>query len=179
MQNSIAFPNLRRTSLALALTATLCGTAAIDARAAGPVANAPVTSPFVTVAKTTQLRQGDAVMGALPMSMPIHVAVALKLRNRDVLDAFIADNAKKQASGIKPQLMTSDQILVNHAPTQAQVEEVANYLAGCGFTHIVIARNRLLIEADGTAATARSAFMTTLAQVRTHVISPRRVREYR
>jgi subtilase family serine protease len=113
------------------------------------------------------LRQGDAIIGALPMTQPIHVEVALKLRNKDVLDAFIANNVKRQAHNLAPQLMPSDQFLGNHAPTQAQAQAVADYLTGMGFKNVVIAPNRLLVSANGTALTAGNAFMTAFAKVRT------------
>ena len=140
----------------LAVMLALSGTAALDAGAA-----------TIAVAQSTVLRRGDALMGALPMTQPIHVEVALKLRDREGLDAFIATNATDQIRGHAPQLMTAERFLANHAPTQAQAQAVANYLTSMGYTNVTIAPNRLLVSADGTAATARNAFMTTLAQVRT------------
>jgi subtilase family serine protease len=107
------------------------------------------------------------VIGALPMTQPIHIEVALKMRDRTGLDAFIANNAKNQVNGAAPQLMTSAQFLATHAPTQLQAQTVVDYLLRFGFTNVVIAPNRLLVSADGNAATARDAFMTTFAQVRT------------
>ena len=151
-----------RTSLALAVVVALSGSGALSASAATSGADA-----FATVAHPTALRNGDAVVGALPTAQPIHIEVALKMRDREGLDAFIADNARKQAARIAPQLMTSAQFLASHAPTQAQAQTVANYLGSMGYKNIVIAPNRLLVSADGTAATARNAFMTTFAQVRT------------
>jgi subtilase family serine protease len=132
------------------------------------VAAGSSTTEFATIAHPTVLRQGDAVIGALPMATPIHVEVALKLRNKDVLDAFIASNAKNQARGLPAQLMTTDQVLANHAPTKEQAQAVVDYLTSMGFRNVVIAPNRLLVSADGTALTAGNAFMTSFAQVRTH-----------
>jgi len=102
------------------------------------------------------------------MTQPIHIEIALKMRDREGLDAFIENNASNQARGVAPQLMTPAQFLANHAPTQAQAQAVPNDLVRNGYTHVVIAPNRLLVSADGTARTARDAFMTTFAQVRTH-----------
>jgi len=164
MKATAKVAKLRGTSLALAVSMTLIAMGVTCASAA----TSPGTDAIATVAHATVLARGDAVMGALPMSQPIHIEVALKLRDRDGLDAFIANNAKNQASGIAPQLMTSEQFLANHAPTQAQAQAVVNYLAGMGYRNIVVAPNRLLVSADGTAMTARNAFLTTFAQVRTH-----------
>ena len=161
MNTNSTCANLRQSSLALAVVVALCGTGALSASAAGG------TAPFATVAHPTQLRPGDAVMGALPMAQPIQIVVGLKMRNRTALDALLASNAKNQAMGLPAHLMTPDQILATHSPTVEQAQAVANYLTRSGFSNVVIAPNRMLVSADGTAATARGAFMTTLAQVRT------------
>ena len=156
-----------RDALALVMLTILPGTVAPTA-VAGMSGSAPDTAPVSAsaVARATLLHRGEAVIGALPMAQPIHVEVALKLRNKDVLDAFIANNAKSHAHGLAQQ-MTPDQFLANHAPTPAQAQAVTDYLTQSGFTNIVIAPNRLLVSADGTALTARNAFLTTFAQVRT------------
>jgi len=88
----------------------------------------------------------------------------LKLRNRDVLDGFLK-NISKNPVGAKP--MSNAQFLANHAPTQSQAQAVANYLTGQGYRNVTISTNRMLVSADGTAATAARAFTTSFAQVRT------------
>ncbi len=153
--NSTPFAKLHKTSLALAVFTAFCATSAIAATSGGAL---------YTVAPTTTLRPGDAVTGALPMTQPMRVEIALKLRNRDVLDGFIANNAK----GGKAHIMSRDQFLANHAPTQVQAQTVANYLTNMGYKNVVIAPNRMLVSADGTAATASKAFLTSFKQVRTH-----------
>ncbi|HEY2345484.1 MAG TPA: protease pro-enzyme activation domain-containing protein [Xanthomonadaceae bacterium] len=152
---SVHAPRLHA-ALAVAITTALCAAGAIAAPAS-----------LQSIAQPTRLHPGEAVIGALPMSQPIHVEVALKMRDRAGLDALIADNARKQAAHAAPHLLSTDDFLARYAPTQAQAKQVADYLAARGFTNIVIAPNRLLVSADGTAATARDAFMTTFAQVRT------------
>jgi subtilase family serine protease len=140
-----------------------CGGVALDAGATAVAAGSAVS-----VARVTRLLPGDAVTGALPMNQPIHVVVALKMRDRAGLDARIADNARSRFLGTAPHLLTPDRFLADHAPTAAQAQAVADYLTRIGFKNITIASNRLLVSADGTAATARDAFMTSFAQVRTH-----------
>ncbi len=156
--NATSSASLRKTSLALAVVTAICSTTAIAAPAVGTLG---------TVAHTTTLRHGDAITGNLSLTQPIHVEVALKLRNRADLDAFIAHAAKNKA-GTVSQPMSRDQFLANHAPTLAQTQSVANYLTSMGYKNVVIAPNRMLISADGTAATARNAFMTSFAQVKTN-----------
>ncbi|HEY2345487.1 MAG TPA: protease pro-enzyme activation domain-containing protein [Xanthomonadaceae bacterium] len=143
--------------LALAVAAALCAANAMAAPDALP-----------SVAKPTRLQTGDAIVGALPMKQPIHVEVALKLRDRPRLEAFVEQNSRNQARGIFAEPMTTEQFLARHAPTVEQARAVADYLARTGYTNITIAPNRLLVSADGTAETARNAFMTSFALVRTH-----------
>jgi xanthomonalisin len=118
-------------------------------------------------ASATALRKGDVVLGALPSSHPIHIAVALKLRNADQLKSFIAAAGHRGAPTFG-QTMSHDQLMARHAPTTAQAQRVAAYLRQFGFTNVVIAPNRLLVSADGTADAAQHAFMASLVRVKAH-----------
>ena len=131
------------TAVALILAASL---APLAAQAANGIA-----------ASATALRSGDVITGVLPSSRPIHVEVALKLRNRDQLDKFIA------AAG---RAMSHDQLMADHAPTAEQAQRVAAYLRQFGFTNVTIAPNRLLVSADGTADSAQKAFLASFKRVR-------------
>ncbi len=162
MTSTAPSSNLHASLLALALLAALCTTAAVDANAAEDAGTFAVT-----VAHATRIRNGDAVTGALPASQPIHLELALKMRNRQGLEASIEKAAKDQQHGVAPQLMAPAQFLANHAPSPQQARAVVDYLTGMGFRNVTIAPNRMLVSADGTAANARTAFMTTLARVRT------------
>jgi subtilase family serine protease len=142
---------LRKTALVLAVTGATGIMGAALAASSG--------STLATISRATRLAGGDAVSGALPLSHPIHVTLALKLRNPDQLRAF---NAKPHAP------MSRTQLSANHLPTSAQAQAVANFLKNAGFTNIGISRNRMLVSADGSAAVAARAFNTSLAQVRTH-----------
>lgn len=143
--------NLRKTALVLAITGTMGVMGAALAASSG--------TTLATVSRGTQLVSGDSVSGALSLSHPVHVTIALKLRNPDQLRAF---NAKPHAP------MSRAQLSDNHLPTSAQAQAVANFLKNAGFTNVSISRNRILVSADGNAAVAARAFNTSLAQVRTH-----------
>ena len=125
-----------------------------------------VATPPVTIANATALGRGDAFIAPLPTTVSVHIEVALQIRDRAGLDAFIANNARLQTQQLAPRLMTTDEFLAMHAPDSAHAHAVAEYLASTGFTNVTIAPNRLLVSADGTALTTSSAFATTLAQVR-------------
>jgi pseudomonalisin len=109
------------------------------------------------VARSTMLRQGDVSTGVLPAAQPMHVVVALKLRSRPVLDQIVAAHQT-----IKPA-----QFNAAHAPTIEQAQAVADYLTRSGFRNVVIAPNRMLVSADGTAANASGAFLTSFSRVQT------------
>jgi pseudomonalisin len=143
------------TTLALAITLVLT-TAGTSAQAAD-LTNGGLAHGITAVAHATQLRNGDAISGMLPGTHPMHVVVALTLRNEDQLDSLIAAH----------QILTPTQFATQHAPTQAQAQAVADYLDRMGFRNVVIAPNRMLVSADGTADSARAAFLTSFSQVKT------------
>ncbi len=148
----------KASALTVAVLAALFGSASALA--------APASS--ITVAHPTVLARGDAVVGSLPVNHPIHIAVSLKLRNKDALDAFVGNALKTRAKGATAPSMSSEQILANHAPSQQQAQAVADYLTGMGFKNVKITEGRFLVTADGTAAIAGRAFQTSFRQVRKH-----------
>jgi subtilase family serine protease len=138
--------------------------AALGMAVAGSAAAA--TQPaMVTLGHVPRLHRDEAIVGQLPASQPLHVEVALKLRNQAQLQQFIA---AAHAPGLlaAPRHMTPQQFLANHSPTQGQAAAVANYLRQAGFTNVRIAPNRLLVSADGSADVAAAAFGTQFAKVR-------------
>ena len=120
--------NLRKTALVLAVSGAI--------GMAGAAQAAVSNNSLATVSRGTQLLRGDAVNGALPLSHPIHVTIALKLRNADELRAF---NARPHQS------MSKSQLAANHLPTQAQAQAVADFLKGAGFSNVKISNNRMLV----------------------------------
>lgn len=146
--------NLRRQALVLAIA----GAVGIAGSAQAAHSNS-FGAQLATVSHATQLSRGDVVHGALALSHPIHITIALNLRNEAQLQAF---NAKPH----KP--MSQSQLAANHLPTHAQAQAVANFLKSAGFKNVKISSNRVLVNADGNAAVAARAFHTSFAQVRTH-----------
>jgi pseudomonalisin len=138
------------TAMALAITLVLAATGI-------PAQAAQINNGLIAVAHATELRQGDVISGALPSTQPMHIVVALKLRNRLQLDSVVSAR----------QTITPAEFNANHAPTPTQARAVANYLTQSGFKNVVIAPNRLLVSADGTAGSARAAFLTSFSRVQT------------
>lgn len=141
--------------------------------AAGVVVNAAVPSSYATplgngtVAHATLLRQGDVVAGPLALSQPMHIVVALKLRNQSQLHGFIAGMHQPGAL-VQNHPLTSAQFAAQYSPTVAQAQAVAGFLTRMGFTNVSIAPNRMLVSGDAPAAKVQAAFNTSLVSVRTH-----------
>lgn len=144
-----------------ALVVALGLAAGAAANAAAPTGTALGTNGLV--ARATQLRAGDVVAGPLSMSQSMHIVVALKLRNREQLDSFIAGLRSGTA---KP--MTAAQFAAAHSPTQAQAQTVAGFMTRMGFTNVQIAPNRMLVSGDAPAAVVKNAFGTSFVSVHTH-----------
>jgi subtilase family serine protease len=150
---------LRHAALTAAVTFAFGALAAPSAQAALDAGQT------VALSSATSLAPGETIEGLLPFTHPLHVEVALKLRNRAELDGFVRKASGFNASGSRP-VMTPDEFMAKHAPTQDQAEAVAAFLEGAGFTNVTIAPNRLLVSADGTADVAQAAFQTSFARVR-------------
>ncbi|HEX4479909.1 MAG TPA: PKD domain-containing protein [Rudaea sp.] len=142
----------RRTSLTLATSFVF----ATGAFAAG--------AQFAHVGSAANIHPDDLIVGTTAANQAMHIEVALKMRNADVLNNFIAA-MHAQPGKIAP--MDSDRFLSDHAPSMARAQAVANFLSNAGFHNVVIAPNRLLISADGNANVAATAFQTSFANVQT------------
>jgi xanthomonalisin len=138
----------------VAVVATGPATAAPVAATAPAAAASPAWAPTATLAHDV----GAAThLGEMAAGEPVHVVVALRLRNKDQLDALT--DGLMSGKG-KP--LSAAEFLDRHAPTAAQAQAVAAYLQAHGFTHIEIADNRLLVSADGQAGSVKQAFKAEL-----------------
>jgi subtilase family serine protease len=153
---------LRRTALSAAAAIVFGGIALIGANSADSAQLA--ASMAVTASHATELGAGDVINGMVPFTQPIHIEVSLKLRNTAALDSFIEAAGQPNAAA---RVMSPDQFAAQHSPTAEQAQAVVNFLTQSGFTHIVVAPNRLLVSADGTADIVQTAFQISLARVRT------------
>jgi subtilase family serine protease len=154
----------RAASLRRAVTLASLGIALFGAATGAQAQTAGGKS--LEVARATTLRAGDVMRGRLAASRTIDIAVSLKLRNREALDAFIAANSSGPGLGAA-QPMSSLQMETEHLPTVEQAQAVVKFLRSAGFRNIEVASNRMLVTAQGTAATAEAAFQTTMMQVTT------------
>jgi pseudomonalisin/xanthomonalisin len=141
---------LRLRPLVLAIAALSCaGAQAATVSAWAPTATKSYVNnhPASATAQAVEMPSGTAV----------HIAVSLKLRNKAALDALTA-NIRNGAT----QTLTPAQFMTQFGPTQAQADAVVAHLTASGFRNITVAPNRMLVTADGNAATVKAAFNTTL-----------------
>ncbi|MHB1059420.1 MAG: pre-peptidase C-terminal domain-containing protein [Rhodanobacter sp.] len=151
----------------LKLLVAAIGMAAAASVSATPASSVANSNAFVALNQhATQLRQGDVVSGPLATSQPIHIEVALKLRNPAQLHTFLA-TAKTSTLSMVQHKLSSQQFIASYSPTADQANKVAAWLKSAGFTNVKIAPNRLMVSADGRADTAQAAFKTSFAKVRT------------
>jgi pseudomonalisin/xanthomonalisin len=143
-------------SMRQAFRSGLLGALALAAAAAcGPAR----TTAAWAATHTMKHDVGAAVAGAaLQPGEPVHVAVTLQMRHQPEMDALTA----ALLSGRATRHISSAEFLEHFAPTEAQAEAVVAHLRSAGFTNIEVAGNRMLVSADGDAATVEAAFDTPL-----------------
>jgi pseudomonalisin len=119
-------------------------------------------NPAWTATRTHALYLGTLRAGAaVQPGHVLHVVVSLRLRDQAGLDAI----TEALTTGRSTRHIDSAEFLSRFAPAAADAEAVAAHLRTAGFTNVTIAKNRLIISADGTAATAKAAFNADLRQV--------------
>ncbi|MDR6643448.1 xanthomonalisin [Luteibacter sp. 1214] len=123
--------------------------------------SATTTGNAYTLNMTGSPRIDGAAVTALEADHPLHVEVALKLRNPDALQTFLA-GVTTPGSALFGKFLTPSQFTERFGPTQSQVDAVVAHLQQAGFTNIEVAPNRLLISADGTAGAATNGFRTSI-----------------
>lgn len=144
---------MKKTSLCLAMGA-IWALASTVATAAGVDATWRTTATHAHVSAAS-VNMSDLVA----FDMPLHVQVALKVQNKGALDDFIAAAHNPASPLFRAKLQAGD-VAANFLPSQTQAQAVADYLSRAGFTNVSVSANRLLVSADGTAASAQAAFGT-------------------
>jgi subtilase family serine protease len=153
---------IRRLAMALAAALAVQGVAGT----AQAQQTAAAAQPWVALGHAVHL-DGAAPGGAVDDAEPVSVTVALKLRNKDLLDSYVKE-LFRPGSPSYHQWMSSEQSTAYFSPTQEQAQAVADYLASKGFSNVQVAPNRLVVTADGTVGAARNAFRTGFGRFARH-----------
>ena len=153
----------RRKASCLAISSLLA--IAAGALGAAPVTAHPTGSVAKTVVSARVLNFDTAIVrGSVEDNYPVSIVVNLKLRNEATMDGFLKE-LHRAGSPAFHQWLSSEEVTEDFAPTVEQAQAVVDYLTEQGFSNVQIAKNRLLITADGTAAAARRAFNTDLVHL--------------
>jgi subtilase family serine protease len=123
-------------------------------------ATAVSAAPFVTTATRGFATVPNARdLGPVSDAMPMHVTLALRPSNRAAIAALL----KHQNTPGDPMFghfLTPAESNRYFAPSGARVEAAADYLLRSGFSNVHVTPDNLLVTADGTARSARTAFGT-------------------
>jgi subtilase family serine protease len=159
----------KSTAAALALSiATISALAPVSAATLAPqvrtAASAPSTAWFTTPTKAFSAKN-LIDLGAVQSTLPLHVVVGLQLSNKSAALAM-AKAISTPGNANYHHFLTPGQFNAYFAPSSATANAMAQYLAAAGFKNVSIAPNNLIVSADATAATAATAFNTTIHAVK-------------
>ena len=89
--------------------------AALGMAVAGSAAAVTTHPAMVSLGHAPALHKGETLIGPLSSTQPLHVEVALKLRNQTQLHSFIA-SAHSSSRLVAQRTMSAQQFRANHAP---------------------------------------------------------------
>ncbi|WP_174908653.1 S53 family peptidase [Burkholderia diffusa] len=165
--NQVADKKLKHIRIAkLAFAAAAAASFGMTAAHAAPAAGWTETRtkgflPLVQQGESSSTAAAAAAATEMAPGESVDIVLGLNLRNEAQLDQHLHDLHTPGSPHYK-QFLTSAQFAAQYAPTDQQVASVVAHLRQAGFVNIVVAPNRLLVSASGTAATVKSAFRTTL-----------------
>ena len=97
---------------------------------------------------------------------PINITVALNVRDRAGLEAFVYA-ASDPTNARYHKFLSPAEFAQTYAPLPADAQRIAAYLQGRGMTNISVAPNNMGVSARTTVSQAAAAFNTTMGYVRT------------
>ncbi|HXJ87863.1 MAG TPA: S53 family peptidase [Candidatus Binatia bacterium] len=98
-------------------------------------------------------------LGPVNTANPIEITLWMKLHDQQGLDALVAAQQAGKAGYLSP-----DQVRAQHAPTQAEVAKVADFLKTQGFAVTGFGQDNYFVKATATVALVQSTFNVDLHQ---------------
>ena len=117
----------------------------------------PKLSPEVILDTGLPLRPPLVDTGVAPQGDEIRGLVALRLHDRDTLDATIAELYKPESATFR-QYLSVDDFMTLHGPTSEDLAVVSQWFTDAGLTVARSAKNRMLLQITGTVAEFNTAF---------------------
>jgi hypothetical protein len=92
----------------------------------------------------------------------LHLAIAMQMRDRSGLDAFLAAVNDPHSPEFHHYL-TPQQLADRFGPTPATIDRFTTFLRDQGFSHVTAASDRMLVDAWAPVATVEQAFAVNIA----------------
>jgi pseudomonalisin len=131
--------------------------------ASWPGAEAQSWVSTATKAFPIQNVSGATLVGAVPSTTSIHIAVGLQEQNASQVQTILK-RMITPGDSLYGTSYSLDQFVAEFGATSAQVSAVTGYLSSFGFQNVTADPNNLVVEADGSAAEVEKAFNTSLFQ---------------
>ncbi|HVS06635.1 MAG TPA: S53 family peptidase [Candidatus Dormibacteraeota bacterium] len=138
------------------MAVSLLGFTAAPVQAATPTTS-PISKPDRAPGLDRSVRLGPA-----DPTRKLTIGVSLALRNQAALQSFIAGVSDRKSPNYGHYL-SPDQFAAAYGPTQAQVQQVVDYLHSHGLAVTATSSNRTLVDATGSLATVQAAFGVTIS----------------
>ena len=131
----------------------------------GSVASCDVAQPTGDVTLFGHLIPALRALRALrptDCNQPIHLAIALQMRDKHALDAFL-NEVNDPTSPNYHHFLSPTELAERFGQPQAAIDAMLAYLQSHGFSHVQVVKDHLLIDATGTVGMADRAFAVHIA----------------
>ncbi len=122
---------------------------------------APVAAQRQALRTQVAAPAGAQLIGRLPGSQRLNLAVSLPLRNEDQLDALLQQLYDPTSPNYR-RFLTVQQFTEQYAPTVVDYQRVIGFAQSHGLKVTHTFANRLVVDVSGTAANVERAFQVTL-----------------
>lgn len=125
------------------------------------VARATLGQRTALTGQTVPLVNHAQLLGATTGQQQLQLSIGLQMRNQQQLEGLLS-GIYDPRSPLYHHFLTPQQFAAQFAPTQAEQQQVIDYLHSQGLTVTNVAPNGLLIDATSSVATAETAFGVTI-----------------
>jgi subtilase family serine protease len=120
------------------------------------------TRPTLTTHVPAAVSNGLApLVGRVPATQRLNLAISLPLRNEAELDDFIQEIYDPQSPNYR-RFLSVEEFTLEFGPSATDYAAVLNFAQANGFDVIDVAANRMVLDVEGPAANIESAFHVTM-----------------
>ena len=122
---------------------------------------APVAAQRQALRTQVAAPEGAKLIGRLPASQRLNLAISLPLRNEDELDALLQQLYDPSSPNYR-RFLTVQQFTEQFAPTVVDYQRVIGFAQSQGLKVTHTFANRLVVDVSGSAANVERAFQVTM-----------------